>query len=70
VTEKMEAIRGKIESEQITQSLLVEEKSTFLEYHKAMHIEEEKRRIKSRSLWLQVGDKNTKHFHRGAKSQF
>jgi len=57
---KMEEYKIILELELITLTLLVEEQHNFLEYQKDLRTKEEKWRLKSRSLWLQVRDKNTK----------
>jgi hypothetical protein len=36
---------------------------------KSLHNEEKEWRLKSRALWLQVGDKNTSFFHKQAKAR-
>jgi hypothetical protein len=68
IRKKLDGTRIKLETSPISPSLLLDEKQTFNEYHKIMWTEEETWRIKSRSIWLQAGDHNTKFFHRKAKA--
>ena len=44
-------------------------KPHFQNYLRAPHNEEKEWRLKSRALWLQVGDKNTSFFHKQAKAR-
>ena len=37
--------------------------------HRLHHKEEEKWRLKSRNIWLRIGDKNTKFFHKQEKTR-
>ena len=39
------------------------------QWHKAFHEEENYWRHKSRSLWLEVGDRNTSYFHKKAEAR-
>jgi len=48
---------------------LVEEHKTFLNLQKYLRVEEEHWCLKSQSIWLQVGENNTKFFHRQAKAR-
>jgi hypothetical protein len=52
-----------------THSLLLKEQQDFIEYQKILHSEEETWRLKSRSLWLKSGDRNTKFFQRQTKAR-
>ena len=51
-----------MESETLDPTLLMEEQRNFAEYQKNLKKEEGTWRLKSRSLWLQARDKNTKFF--------
>jgi len=53
-----------MEDSDVTQVLLDKKVDLQKDYHKACRVEEEYWRQKSRSLWLQVGDKNTSYFHK------
>jgi hypothetical protein len=53
-----------IENEEVTQEALNREKEAYQNLHSAMRREEEHWRLKSRSLWLRVGDSNTSFFHK------
>jgi hypothetical protein len=48
---------------------LEKEKEHFHNYLRALHNEENEWRLKSRALWLQVGDKNNSFFHKQAKAR-
>jgi hypothetical protein len=52
----MEENKIKMEKEAITHSHLIKEHQEFIEYQKNWHAEEEKWRLKSRSLWLKSND--------------
>ena len=58
---KWEEIQKILEQEQATQELLQEEKNEFSLLHNAMKAKEEIQWLKSESLWLSVGDGNTKN---------
>eukprot|EP00253_Pinus_taeda_P035966 PITA_35966 len=53
----------------VTQDLLQREVDLQKDFHKASREEEELWRQKSRALWLQAGDKNTRFFHKQAEAR-
>jgi ribonuclease HI/exonuclease III len=58
-----------MESAPVTPAKLNDEVELQKKLHKALRKEEEYWRVKSRSLWLQAGDKNTSFFHKQAESR-
>ena len=52
-----------------SQEPLQKEEDLQKEYHRACRAKEEHWRQKSRSLWMQAGDKNTSYFHKQAESR-
>jgi hypothetical protein len=65
---EMESIQYRMETEDVPGELLQQDKFSFQAYHKAIWVEEESWCLKSLSLWLMAGDRNTKKFHKQAKS--
>jgi hypothetical protein len=57
-----------MEHEDITTKLQEEQTIIQQNLQRAIQIKEETWRLKSRSLWLKVGDINTTHSHMQAKS--
>ena len=53
-----------MENSDISNSLLLSEKLAQANSFHSFRREEENLRLKSRSLWLQAGDKNSAYFHR------
>lgn len=58
-----------MENNEVTLDLMQKETNVYQKYIKALKREEEMWRIKSKSLWLQAGDKNTNFFHKHAKAR-
>jgi hypothetical protein len=58
-----------MKSAPVTPAKLNDEVELQKKLHKALKKEEEYWRVKSRSLWLQAGDKNTSFFHKQAESR-
>jgi hypothetical protein len=58
-----------MDTNEIQNRYLVQEKEHFQNYLRALHNEEKEWRLKSRALWLQAGDKNTSFFHKQAKAR-
>ena len=64
---QLEALQDEMESSEIPQSLLAQEKSLHKDYLRALVEEETAWRLKSRSLRLKAGDQNTTFFHNQTK---
>jgi hypothetical protein len=64
---QLEEIQIEIEISEVHPTNLKREKEAHREYIKAIQEEETMWRLKSRSLWLKEGDKNTTFFHKQAK---
>lgn len=64
---QLASIHSRLETEEITSNLLKEENAIFQRYITALRREEEWWRLKSRNLWLNSRDRNTKFFHRQDK---
>ena len=58
-----------MEDAEISQELLQKEENIQKYLHRACRVEEEYWRQKSRSMWLQTGDKNTNYFHKQAEAR-
>ena len=58
-----------MEREEITHSLISQEKYISLKILTAARGEEEELRVKSRQLWLKGGDRNTTYFHKQTKAR-
>jgi hypothetical protein len=69
LVKKLDEIGDQMEFDWVSLEILEEEKKTFKSYQDILKTEEEHWRLKSRSLWLQVDDKNTKFFHRQTKAR-
>eukprot|EP00253_Pinus_taeda_P022852 PITA_22852 len=64
IVQTLEALQFEMESREITTSLLDKEVKIQCSLFRSFRAEEEHWRIKSRSLWLKAGDRNTTFFHR------
>lgn len=64
VKAKLKNVHRIIDSQGTSQDILTQEKDLYWQLHNMNRKEEEKWRLKSRNLWLQVGDKNTTFFHK------
>lgn len=62
-------IYKRMETKEVTRENMMQEKDVVRRIHKLHRGEEEKWRLKSRSISLRSGDKNTKKFHKRAKSR-
>ena len=58
-----------MEDAEVSQELLQKEENLQKDFHRACRVEEEYWRQKSRSMWLQAGDKNTSYFHKQAEAR-
>jgi exonuclease III len=64
IVQSLDALQTEMEIREVTPLLLNEEVKTQCSSFRAFRMEEEYWRIKSRSLWLKAGDRNTSFFHR------
>ena len=64
---KLENMQTKKENKEEEKRYYLREKGNFLEIYRENRKEEEEARLKSRSLWLNAGDKNTTFFHNTMK---
>jgi hypothetical protein len=66
---QLEKHQLEMENKEITQECLQQEDYLQRQWHKACREEESYWRQKSRSLWLEAGDKNTSYFHKQAEAR-
>jgi hypothetical protein len=64
IQKQLETHQLEMENKEVTQECLQKEDSLQQHWHKACREEESYWRQKSRSLWLEAGDKNTSFFHK------
>jgi hypothetical protein len=67
--EQLRKVQLQIEKETVTEMLLNQEKEAQQHLQHTLCREEEHWRLKSRSLWIKVGDSNTSFFHKQAQSR-
>jgi hypothetical protein len=65
----LDHLQQELEDSPPNQDSLTQEATLQKSLHQAYRTEEEYWRVKSRSLWLQAGDKNTTFFHKQAEAQ-
>ena len=65
----LEEVQEEIKIIEVQQTNVILEQEAHREYICALSKEESMWRLNSRSLWIQVGDKNTTFFHRQAKAR-
>ena len=63
----LESIQQKMETKEITPQIRNEEIEIGYNIFKEQREDKEQWRLKSRSLWLKVGDKKTSYFHHQGK---
>jgi hypothetical protein len=66
---RLEEMQNRIESNVVLPKLLKQEQFAYKNYIKYLKYEESMWILKSRCLWLQIGDKNASFFHKQAKAR-
>jgi hypothetical protein len=61
-------LQDTMECTEVSQQVHMEEKRLYGKLHQTFRKEEEYCRLRSQSLWIEAGDKNTSFFHKQCKS--
>ena len=60
----LEYLQLELENKEISIAEIEKEQISQINSYRSFRLEEEHMRLKSRSLWFKVGDRNTPYFHR------